>query len=237
MGTAQLFDRLCDAILYGLGAFILVDNLQTDLGVATKSFAALGGVGTILISLASQGLISQVFYGLFLATSNKIQKGDVVRFGDGKIAGMITDTGWTDTLIRGPDGIMVSVPNKDLANKPIRNLSRISLSGVEQLLRFKYNDADKLPKALEDIKDEIRKACPDVIVDGSRPFRAFWTGYGRTGLEVTIQAHFRIKLVSNDFWVNRQNMLMAINRAVKKNGIEFSVVDEDLLNALYKNIK
>ena len=121
------------------------------------------------------------------------------------------------------------------ADKPIRNLSRIQLSSVQQLLRFRYKDADKLPKALEDIKNEIRLACPEVIDDGTRPFRCYWTGYGPTGLEVTIEAHFRIKLLGEDFWINRQNMLMAINRAVRRNQIEFSVVDEDLLNAIYKN--
>jgi len=105
---------------------------------------------------------------------------------------------------------------------------------VSQQLCFRFQDADKLPKALEDIKDEIRTACPDVIDDGTRPFRAFWTGYGKTGLEVTVEAHFRIKLLGNDFWVNRQNMLMAINRAVHKNKIEFSVIDQEILSAIYK---
>jgi len=114
IGSANLVDRLLDAFLYGMGAFLWLDSLQTDFGAATKGFAALGGVGTIVISLASQGLVSQVFYGLFLASSNKLRKGDVVRFGDGSLGGYIAHTGWTDTLIRGSDGIMVSVPNKEL---------------------------------------------------------------------------------------------------------------------------
>lgn len=87
---------------------------------------------------------------------------------------------------------------------------------------------------MEDIKDEIIKACPEVITDGTRPFRAFWTGYGTVGLEATVDAHFRIKLLGTPFWENRQNMLIAINAAVKKNRMEFLAVDEKLFNALYK---
>ena len=121
-----------------------------------------------------------------------------------------------------------------LADKPIRNLSRIHMSSVKQDLRFKFSDADKIPQLLEDIKEEIIKACPDVILDGSRPFRAFWTGYGQSGLDVTVDAHFKIKLLGNPFWENRQNMLIAINKAVKKNKMEFLAVDEKLLDALYK---
>ena len=90
---------------------------------------------------------------------------------------------------------------------------------------------------MQDIKDEIRKACPEVIDDGSRAFRAYWTNYGTLGLEVTVEAHFRIRILGDPFWENRQNMLMAINRAVKKNRMEFAVVDDDLVNGIFKNLK
>lgn len=109
------------------------------------------------------------------------------------------------------------------------------MSSVQQQLLFKFTDADKMPQLMQDIKDEIVKACPEVITDGSRPFRAFWTGYGPAGLEVTVDAHFRIKLLGNPFWENRQNMLIAINKAVKKNKMEFVALDERLFKALYKN--
>ena len=108
------------------------------------------------------------------------------------------------------------------------------MSSVQQHLRFKFSDADKMPQLMEDIKEEIIKACPDVITDGSRPFRAFWTGYGPVGLDVTVDAHFRIKLLGNPFWENRQNMLIAINKAVKKNRVEFLAVDERLFQVLFK---
>ena len=113
-GSASLVDRLIDAFLYGTGAFILIATLESEMGMATRGFAALGGLSTIVISLASQGLISQVFYGLFLATSQKFRKGDVVKFGDGHVGGLVASLGWMDTLIRGKDGVLMSVPNKDL---------------------------------------------------------------------------------------------------------------------------
>lgn len=84
------------------------------MGTVTKGFATLGGLSTVVISLASQGFVTQVFYGLFLATSQKFRTGDVVKFGDGKYSGKVASLGWMDSLIRGPDGIMVSVSNTDL---------------------------------------------------------------------------------------------------------------------------
>jgi hypothetical protein len=125
---------------------------------------------------------------------------------------------------------------KPKAQQPVSNLSRVQVSSVKQKLRFKYSDAEKLPKVMDDIKEEIRQACHEVIEDGSRPFRAYWTRYGTMGLEATVEAHFRIKLLGDPFWQNRQNMLVAINRAVKKNGMEFAVVDEKILRAIYRDI-
>ena len=43
----------------------------------------------------------------------------------------------------------------------------MQMSSVKQELRFKYKDADKLPQLVEDIKEEIKKACPDAITDGT----------------------------------------------------------------------
>jgi hypothetical protein len=42
MGQAQLVDRLIDAFIYGIGTFVLIDALQTDLGAAAKGLATLG---------------------------------------------------------------------------------------------------------------------------------------------------------------------------------------------------
>ena len=136
-GSAALVDRLIDAVLYGTGAFVLIANVEAEIGAATRGFAALGGLSTIIISLASQGLISQVFYGLFLATSQKFRKGDVVMFGDGNVGGLVASLGWMDTLVRGKDGVMVSVPNKDLGKKCWSCLARVDCCPVfRQLIPF-----------------------------------------------------------------------------------------------------
>lgn len=101
------------------------------------------------------------------------------------------------------------------------------MSSVGQELLFQHTNADRIPQFLEDVKNEIKDACPELITDGSRPFRVFWSGYNKRGLVVTITCHFRIKLLGDPYWENRQNMMMAINRAVKKNRMEFAVVKRD----------
>lgn len=96
---------------------------------------------------------------------------------------------------------------------------------VKQTLRFKYKDIDKIPKVLKTIKEEISKVCPNVINDGSRPFRAFMTGYHADHISAVVDAHFSLKPLGDPFWENQQNVLLAINKAVKDYNMEFAVVD------------
>lgn len=101
-GQVQIVDRLFDALIYFVGVYVCLDTLKTKLGAFQKGFAALGGAGTLLLSLASQGLLSQLLNGLFVASSNQFAKGDIVKFSN-NLQGKIVNLGWTSTVLRGSD--------------------------------------------------------------------------------------------------------------------------------------
>lgn len=61
--------------------------------------------------------------------------------------------------------------------------------------------------------------------DGSRPFRCYWTSFQADHLEVMLDAHFRIKPVGDAYHENRQQVLQAIHRAVKKNNVQFKLAE------------
>jgi small-conductance mechanosensitive channel len=125
---------------------------------------------------------------------------------------------------------MVSVPNTNLVKQHVSNLSRVRYCQVKQVLRLQYKEASKLPGLLKSIKDEIRLACPSVIADGSRPFRAHWTNFGDDHLEIVVDAHFEIKPTAPEYWDNRQRVLQAIHRAVRIHQVEFALPIKDMLS-------
>lgn len=102
------------------------------------------------------------------------------------------------------------------------NLSRVRYSQVHQILKFKYKDADKIPDLIDAIKNEIYADCPTLITNGERPFRVYWSNYGTDSLEVTVDAHFRLRILSEDYHENRQRVLIAIRKAVKNTGLTFA---------------
>ena len=97
-------------------------------------------------------------------------------------------------------------------------------SQVKQVLHFKRNEeADELiPDLIDDMKKETKMACPTLITDGSRPFRIHLSSIEAGKLEVTIDLHFRIKPVGDNYHDNRQECLWAIARAVKRSKLEYA---------------
>lgn len=217
----QLFNRAVDVALYSVGFFTVVAITKTDLGAATKGLVALGSFGTLAISLATQNVASQVVSGLFLDLTNRLKKGDKVRFGKDGGNLKVERMGWLHTVMRGPDDVKVNVPNKALVDKEVSNLSRAKTSSVKQQLKFQYGDVDKLPDLMETIKEEIEASCPTVITDGSRPFRAHFENFG-SKLEVTVDAHFHLEPATHEYYDNRQEVLLAIKRATEKHHVEFA---------------
>ena len=81
----------------------------------------------------------------------------------------------------------------ETADQRVSNLSRGQRCSVKQTLRFKYSDIDKLPAVLESIKVEIKKSCPALITDGTRPFRAVLTGYHSDHIAAHVDCRFNLK--------------------------------------------
>lgn len=230
-GRAKVVDRILDVVLRGLSYFLVLDVLKVQLGVAASGILAFGSATTLVVSLAFQDLAKQLLNGLMLASSNRFYEGDVVSFGNG-VVGVVTRQGWMETLVRTGDEASVSVPNSDLAKSKVSNLSRVYFSQVRQVLRFQYQDVDKLPALVKDMKEEIQKSCPKLITDGTRPFRVHWTDYHRDYLEVTVNSYYTIKPIVDEYWDNRMQVLMAIHRAVEKNQMRFAKPVTSLLREL-----
>jgi len=235
-GRVQIANRFVDLAIYVSLGVALLRVMRVDTGFL-HGVLALGGVGTLTLGLASQGIAAQLLSGLALASSDRIYEGDQVRFNDDASEGTIVKLGWMETVLRGNDEVPYTVPNADFTKRRVSNLSRVRFCRVRQVLRFELTEVRKLPALFQSIKEEIQLACPDVVTDGSRPFRVHWTDYSSTttapadyygisnnnnALEVVVEAHFRVKPVGDEYWDNRQNCLKAINRAVMINQVAFA---------------
>jgi small-conductance mechanosensitive channel len=201
---------------------MVCDVLGIDINMRLQSVFAAGGVGALIFSLASKDLAEQIVGGFAISAWDAFDVGDDIRLGDGT-EGTVKRIGLVETEIQGYDNIVIKIPNSQLFNQRVSNLSRIERSRVLQKLRFKYSDLSKLDAVLQDITDEIKKSCPKAITDGSKPLSALLAQYEPDHVEVVVNSHFNIPPGSAEYFTNRQEVLLAIARAVQKNGIEFAL--------------
>lgn len=125
------------------------------------------------------------------------------------------------TKIKLYDMSVIDIANSQLSSQRVTNLSRVGNSRILTNLRFKYEDIQQLPAALDKIKEEIAKSCPTLITK-DKPFRAKITGFERDYVEATIDCRFELPPFGDEFWGTRQDMFIAIDRAVRSCGLEYA---------------
>jgi len=218
----HLIDRMLDGIIACITLFSVVDVLDVE-GAGLKSFITFGSAGTLAFTLASQSIVSAIVNGFALSASNRFYVGEFVRFGDGT-SGTVMKLGWMETILRSSDNLIVAVPNTQLAGQRVTNLSRHDRCQVLQHLRFDYDDMDKLPALAETIRRELPKVCPNLIMDGSRPFRVLVSDMCDTHVEFMVNAHFALPPIGDLYWTNRQQVILTIHRCVQEHGLKIAVL-------------
>lgn len=249
---AKVLGRVLDGVIAVWLILFLQDIFQISTGRGLTSVLTAGGTVGLIFSLASKDLAAGLINGLAIYSSHKFAKGDEIVLGDGAISGIVDKMGAFETLIKskfrlrfnekeylgsthnvfsassrvylGYDGIIVRIPNSQVAAQRVKNLSRTPTSQVKQTLWFSYDDIDSLPTVVEEIKKELIASCPKLITDGSRPFRVHWNEFKDDHLEILVNINFSISPASGlEVMDNRQLVMQAIGRAVKNSGVEFAI--------------
>ena len=78
------FFKITDFFLFGILAFIWIDILKIKRGNALSSIFALGGAGTLALTLALQDLAKRMINGLAITSSDVFNVGDKIILGDGE---------------------------------------------------------------------------------------------------------------------------------------------------------
>src|SRR6266850_374384 len=122
------------ALLYHLGAALSVVAYVFNAPVGT--LIATSGVFAIILGLALQNTLADVFSGIALNLSKVYEVGDWIVLSDG-FEGRVVETNWRAThLLNGSDDLVV-LPNSVLAKAQLTNLSRPSRShGVKLRVRM-----------------------------------------------------------------------------------------------------
>lgn len=115
-GSATIFVNITRGLILTLGLLIALNGL----GVSITPLLTALGVGGLAVALALQDSLTNLFAGVHILASRKVQAGDFIALDNGQ-EGYVVDTNWRNTTIRQLSNNLIIVPNATLAASVVTN--------------------------------------------------------------------------------------------------------------------
>eukprot|EP00529_Nitzschia_sp_RCC80_P033549 CAMPEP_0113498976 /NCGR_PEP_ID=MMETSP0014_2-20120614/31489_1 /TAXON_ID=2857 /ORGANISM="Nitzschia sp." /LENGTH=208 /DNA_ID=CAMNT_0000393095 /DNA_START=109 /DNA_END=735 /DNA_ORIENTATION=- /assembly_acc=CAM_ASM_000159 len=164
------------------------------------------------------------------------REGEVVSVGNNDIVGAVQKLGVFHTHIRTSDEKIVRVPNAFIASsKRLANVSRQTFSSVQLTLELSYQDMEKVPNLVKDMKEQIEHGVMiltgdehTIVKDGTRPYRVHWRDVTYRGIQIVVDIHLRMPPNKDLYFDTRQAILIAISKSCSKHDITYAYQDEQV---------
>lgn len=186
------------------------------------------GVGGLAVALAAQDTIKNFFGSLVIFADRPFQMGDSVNV-DGT-DGTVEEVGMRSTRLRTADGHLVTIPNGELANKTIRNVTRRPyIKRTANITVVCDTPPEKMERAVAIIKEELIRANEKMHPD--LPPRVHFNEFNTASLNIQVNYWF---VPASDYWAFMefdQAFNLAVLRRFNEDGIEFASPKQTLCPA------
>ena len=182
----------------------------------TTALAGLG-IGSIALAFAAQKTLENLFGGISILSDEVIRIGEVCQIGDRQ--GTVEDISLRSTRIRTLERTELSVPNGELANMNVENISRRDQSLFRTKIGLQY---DTSPAQLRALLAEIRSLLGQHPNVGSDVLRVRLVGFEETRLDVVVECHILTRKL-DEFMAIREHLLLRIMELVADAGIKLAI--------------
>ncbi len=183
---AHLILDMAVAAIY-LGVALSVMGFVFGMPIAT--LVTTSGVVALILGLALQNTLGDVFSGIALTLGKAYAIGDWVQLSDGT-AGRVTEINWRSTNLLTSVNNIVVLPNSMLAKQSLTSLSRPDESHLMTLgVRFA---AGQRPRIVEDVMRSVLESSARIIKDP--PPAVALKGIDATAIEAELQ--FRVASIA-----------------------------------------
>ena len=198
------FSGAIKAVLWVIAIIIIAGSL----GIPVTSLVAVLSVAGVALSLALQGLLSNLFSGITILATRPFNVGDYVQFGGE--SGTVKSIGLLYTVLDTLDNRVIYAPNGDITSSKIVNYSAESLRRVIIPVTASYDSAT------EDVRRAVLAAAAkdERILTEPAPMAAI-SGFGSSSVEYTV----RVWCKSDDYW----DVLFALNENIRESFAEYGV--------------
>lgn len=190
---------------------IAVCILLGYLGVPMTSLVAVLSVLSLAVSLAVQGILSNLAGGIMIVSTHPFAAGDFVELGD--VSGKIKEVGLVYTVLTTSDNKEIHIPNGDISAKTIVNYSANPTRRVEVKFTVSY-DAEP-----QTVKDSIARVVGEhgKILFTPEPLIRV-NSYGSSSVEYIV----RVWCATEDYWTVYFDLQEQVKAAFDSAGIEMT---------------
>lgn len=202
-------------ILKATIVFILLAGFLQSFGYNVSSLIAGFGITGLAVGFAAKEAIGNIFGSVGLLADRVYKIGDYIKFNG--YEGTVENINLRSTLVRTLEGYLVNVPNNQLANEEITNVSQASKRRIDLYIDIEYGTSnEKIDRAVE-ILHEIALSN-ETIVDGEL---AFIDNMSPSSIQVRLVAY----TTKSDWaeWAQvKSDVIREIIHRYREEGIEFA---------------
>ena len=220
----KIFERsIMDTTLQTfLLSFIKIGGKVLVIGVAASSIVALLGSAGLALGLSLQGSLSNIAGGVILLLLKPFQVGDYIIEGNSGKEGTVQAIGIMYTKLLSVDNKAIMIPNGNLSNASITNVTYQEKRRVDLNVGIEYSeDIKKVRKVLNAL---IEKE-PARITD--EPVKIYVNEFQASSIDIGI----RYWVKTEDYWESRWRVLEEIKEEFDHNNIAipFEQLDVNLI--------
>lgn len=192
-------------VLYLLCGIIVIGSLGIDL----TSLVALLSVASLGVTLAAEDVLANVAGGLVILSARPFAIGDYIEASGA--AGTVEEITLNYTKLATPDGQLVLLPNKSLADSQMTNCTALGRRRIAWKMSASYD------APTETVKEACRRALAateNLLEDPAPAVRL--TGYGDSGIEYTVYCW----TAAADYWEAYFALGEHLREAFREAGVE-----------------
>jgi MscS family membrane protein len=166
--------------------FILAGSMAVLYLFGIRPTTALAGVGIggIAVAVAAQKSLENLLGGVSIVFDQVVRVAEFLKIGD--VMGTVVEVGWRSTSIRTLDRSVVSIPNGQLANLSLENLSSKDKFWFNPRVRLRYDTTAAQMRSILTGLDRLLKNHPQV--EASSIYVRFLQ-FGASSLEIEVFAY------------------------------------------------
>lgn len=206
VGVRQFVDSFLKAALYVVLCFMIAGAF----GVDAASIVALLGSAGVAIGLAVQGSLSNLAGGVLILLLKPFKVGDYIVEGGGK-EGQVSEIQIFYTKLVTPDNKLVILPNGNLANNSIVNVTAGNFRRVDVAVNVGYGaDLKKAKTVLSRVLQEDEKTLKD------KDMLVFVDELADSSVRLIVRCWF----ANEDYWEGKWRITENCKLALDEAGIE-----------------